>query len=59
MLCEVMVSQIHEHLKKNLDLSELSPNVISLDILKNLAENLTKKTCVILRTPPCGLDTLS
>ena len=38
MLCEVMVSQIHQKKKfkkKILDLSELSPNVNSLDIDKN------------------------
>ena len=30
-----------------------------LTLIKTLAENLTKKTCVILRTLPWGLDTLS
>ena len=35
MLCEVTVNQIHFFLKKILDLSELSPNVNSLDIDKN------------------------
>ena len=34
MLCEVTVNQIHKILKI-LDLSELSPNVNSLDIDKN------------------------
>ena len=35
MLCEVMVSQIQKKKEKILDLSELSPNVYSLDIDKN------------------------
>ena len=35
MLCEVTVNQIHQRVKKILDLSELSPNVNSLDIDKN------------------------
>ena len=48
MLSEVTVNQIHKHFKKILDLSELSPNVNSLDIdKKNLAENLTEKKLVL------------
>ena len=49
MLCEFTVNQIHkknfEKKKKTLDVSELSPNVNSLDIdkKKTLAENLTEK----------------
>ena len=35
MLCEVKVNQIHIIFFKILDLSELSPNVNSLDIDKN------------------------
>ena len=35
MLCEVTVNQIHKNFLKILDLSELSPNVNSLDIDKN------------------------
>ena len=36
MLCEVMVSQIHNLTKKKiLDLSEVSPNVNSLDVDNN------------------------
>ena len=45
---------------KILELSELSPNVNSLDIGKKLLlKTWLKKTCVILRTLPWGLDTLS
>ena len=35
MLCEVMVSQNHKKMLNILDLSELSPNVNSLDIDKH------------------------
>ena len=35
MLCMVTVNQIHKFFEKILDLSELSPNVNSLDIDKN------------------------
>ena len=53
MLCEVTVNQIHKkNLKKILDLSELSPNVNSLDIdQKTFAENLTKKLVLFSALP--------
>ena len=51
MLCEVTVSHIQEKSENEEDSSELSANVNSLDIaIKIRAENLTKKTRVILRT---------
>ena len=44
MLCEVTATKFIFSKKKKLDLSELSPNVNSLDIVKKtLAENLTEK----------------
>ena len=56
MLCEVTVNQIHikkkNFLKKKLDLSELSPNVNSLDIDKKLLlKNLTEKLVLFSALP--------
>ena len=60
MLCEVTVNQIHNFFffQKILDVSEMSPNVNSLDIEKTNAENLTQNLCYSPHFP-LRSDTLS